>query len=47
MGKKEIHIIDNEKNDDVMKDLKEKKDDGMTMTSYFLVLVPKSNMMDL
>jgi hypothetical protein len=47
MGKKEIHIIDNEKTGDAMKDLKGKKDDGMTMTSYFLILVPKSNMMDL
>jgi hypothetical protein len=35
MGKKEIHIIDNEKNGGAMKDLKGKKDDGMTMISYF------------
>jgi hypothetical protein len=47
MGKKEIHIIDNDKNDDAMKDLKGKKEDGMTVTSYFLVLIPKSTMMDL
>jgi hypothetical protein len=47
MGKKEIHIIDNDKNGDAMKDLKGKKDDGMIGTSYFLVLVSKSTMMDL
>jgi hypothetical protein len=47
MGEKEIHMIDNDKNGDAMKDLKGKKDDGMTMTSYFLVLVPESTMMDL
>jgi hypothetical protein len=47
MGKKEIHIIDHDKNGDAMKDLKGKKDDGMTVISYFLVLEPKSTMMDL
>jgi hypothetical protein len=47
MRKKEIQIIDNEKNGDAMKDIKGKKNDGMTMTSCFLILVLKSTMMDL